>query len=79
MLHGFGSDRLFTRPLAANDQRHAADTHVDLRRSAQIRLLRDDLTPEHLPIPVRRRVSVAADQMDVVECKRLVHAAPPCS
>ena len=34
MLHGFGRDRRFPRPIAANDQRHAGDTHIDLRRAA---------------------------------------------
>lgn len=45
-LHRFGRGRLFSGPLAADDDRHAADADVDLRRTAQIGLFGGDLAAE---------------------------------
>src|SRR5258708_3343676 len=75
MLHGFGGDRRFPRPMAADNQRDAADAHVDLRRAAQVRLFRGNLAPEHFLVPVRGRPRAATVQMEGVECKRRVHPA----
>ena len=76
-LHGFGRGRLFPGSLATDDDGHAADPDIDLRRAAQVRLYGDDLAAEHFLVPVRGRFRVPADEMNVVERNHFAHTPSP--
>ena len=61
MLHRPRLRRMLAWTLTADDDRHAADADIDLRRAAEIFLHGGDLAPEHLTVPVRGRFWIPAD------------------
>src|SRR5260370_38869697 len=63
---GPGAGRGFARPLAADQDRHAAELDEDLRGAAGDRV-GDNRGTEHLDVPIGRSMRILADELDVIE------------
>src|SRR5260370_25520117 len=66
----------FARPLAADEDRHAAQSNEDLRGATRHRGC-GDRGAEHLDIPIGRRFRIFADDVDVMQFERwITHRLP---
>src|SRR5712671_106386 len=64
--NGPAGSGVLTRPLAADQYRHAAEIDKDLRGAARDRI-RGDRRAEHLDIPIGRRFRIFADDVHMIE------------